>query len=382
MHILIIPSWYPVKDNPIRGIFFKEQARALVKRGYKVTVAFPEIWSIKTYGKHKESKGLYISDEDGIKTYRFKRYNYFPRFPHVQALLNYTSLKKLYLTIVNNEGIPDIIHAHSALWAGWAAAKISKEEGVPFLMTEHSSAFDRQMIQPYQKKYIYNTFNTSKQVIVVGPSLKNHVKKYVDENKIKLIPNIVDITEFKLVKKKPIEKFRFLSIGFLSKNKGMDILLKSFARAFNSSDNVELVIGGNGAELDDLQRMAMELGVSDKVHFLGRLSREQVKKQMQECNVFVLASRFETFGVVYIEAMACGKPVIATKCGGPEMIVNESNGILVEKEDIEELQHALQLMFKNHNTYNPITIRQECEQKYSEKVVVSQLEKVYEEILI
>ncbi|WP_281974575.1 glycosyltransferase family 4 protein [Halobacillus litoralis] len=382
MHVLIVPSWYPVRDNPIRGVFFKEQALALQKNGFKVTVAFPEIWSIKSIGKNKETKGFHLNVEDGIRTYRYKSYNYFPRVPHVQGRLYLNFLRKLYNHVVENEGKPDIIHAHSALWGGWAATKISEKSHIPLLITEHSSAYDRDMIKPYQEKYINYTFNISRKVIVVGPSLERQIQKYVNKEKIKLIPNIVNIDNFKIgTIKKNTKRFRFLSIGFLSYNKGMDVLLKSFARAFKNKEEVELIIGGDGEEFENLISLAKELGIFQQVRFLGRLTREEVYAEMHKCDAFVLASRFETFGVVFIEALACGKPIISTKSGGPEIIVNKSNGVLVEKENTHELAIALKDIYKNNKNYSPSLIRKKCEEAFSEKAIVDQIARIYKEIL-
>ena len=102
---------------------------------------------------------------------------------------------------------------------------------------------------------------------------------------------------------------------------------------------------------------------------------------MNNCDTFVLASRYETFGVVYIEALACGKPVIATKCGGPNSIVNENNGYLVNIDDIEALSNSMKLMFQNIENYDARLIRKECEKKYNPQVIASELEEIYLNLL-
>ena len=174
----------------------------------------------------------------------------------------------------------------------------------------------------------------------------------------------------------PTKNFRFLSIAFLNHNKGMDILLNGFAKVFKGK-NVELVIGGEGAEKDNLNNLANQLGISGQVTFLGPVNREQVKHEMQQCNVFVLASRFETFGVVFIEALATGKPILATKCGGPEAIVNKINGCLVPTENSTELSRAMEYMKENYHMYNPVEIRKDCIERFSENAIIKKVSQLY-----
>ena len=90
-----------------------------------------------------------------------------------------------------------------------------------------------------------------------------------------------------------------------------------------------------------------------------------------------MPSRYETFGVVYAEAIACGKPVIATKCGGPESIINEGNGLLVEVDNSDQLAESLMQMKKNYNELSQAEIRTNFLEKFSRSVVVEQISSVY-----
>jgi glycosyltransferase involved in cell wall biosynthesis len=111
------------------------------------------------------------------------------------------------------------------------------------------------------------------------------------------------------------------------------------------------------------------------------LNREQVRDYLQQVDVFVLPSLYETFGVVIIEALASGKPVIATKCGGPECVVTDLNGLLVPRNDVESLADALVKMKECLKLYDPSLIRQDCIDRFSAKEVTKQLEIIYQEIL-
>jgi L-malate glycosyltransferase len=382
MKVLIIPSWYPTKENPILGVFFKEQAKALRKFGCEVSVIYPEIRTIREV-EPKWVKGIQISEEEGLRTYRYKVYNYIPaRIPFSKAFLYYQRLKRLYKESVKREGKPDVIHSHSCLWGGWAAAKIAQDEKIPLVITEHSSKLIRGLIKPYEKKEIEKTLNRADKIISVGPSLKKELEKYTTKEIIE-IPNIVNVESFKnnrITRQPQPNKFSFFSLALLTRNKGMDVLIKSFTNAFKGT-NVELHIGGEGDHKQELIKLTEELGMESQVHFLGALDRNQVVQHMHSCDAFVLASRFETFGVVFLEALASGKPIISTKSGGPDSIVNEKNGLLVPVDDSKELSDAMQKMVKNYSLYNPVVIQNDCQDRFSEEVIVKKILKIYNEIV-
>ncbi|WP_340084388.1 glycosyltransferase family 4 protein [Siminovitchia sp. FSL H7-0308] len=383
MKILIVPSWYPTEDSPLNGIFFKEQAMALQKYGHDVIVAYPELRSMRTFGKQRHSLGLSYKKEDGLKTYRYRSYNPIPlRISAGQGNVFYLLLNRLYDRIIQSEGKPDIIHAHSCLWGGVAAARLASRENIPLVITEHSSKFPRKLFKPHEKKMVKQALTEADKIISVGLGLKNELIDYIhDQSKLTVIPNIVDIDLFQMSQQsRDRETFRFFSLGFLHLRKGMDLLIKAFAKELKGCQ-AELIIGGSGPEMENLKRLSLDLGVSNQVKFLGQLDREGVLQQMQQCDVFALASHAETFGVVYIEALACGKPVIATSCGGPEIIVNEKNGLLVNVDDIDALGDAMVYMFKNIDQYDPQVLREDCVNRFSEKSIVSQLNDVYRSIL-
>jgi len=101
---------------------------------------------------------------------------------------------------------------------------------------------------------------------------------------------------------------------------------------------------------------------------------------MRECDFFVLPSFYENFGVVYIEAMACGKPVIATNAGGPKEIVNEDIGVLVPPKDVEALIKAIEYMLDNYQNYSTEKIAQYAKKRFSYEAIGKILDEVYKSI--
>jgi glycosyltransferase involved in cell wall biosynthesis len=196
----------------------------------------------------------------------------------------------------------------------------------------------------------------------------------------RVIPNMVDERSFALGEPQA-EKFIFFTLCGISKQKGIDHLLEAIALWNPPAEKFEFRIGGDGTQRVQYQAKAIALGLSDRVKWLGAVSRDKAPELFQQCHIFVMPSRHETFGVVYAEAIACGKPIIATRCGGPEFIVNEGNGLLVDVGDVPALSLAMQKMAANWSHYKPTAIRQDFDKRFSRLAVVSHLRSLYNEVL-
>lgn len=382
MHIMVIPSWYASSRNKVHGSFFKEQFKALSNAGIKVTVAYNEIWPITMFGKIKEKRGIQYAVEDNLNTYRYKDFNYFPKNPMMFRSFN-KRMDRLYKEIVKKEGKVDIIHAHSAFWGGIAAQYISSKYKIPLVLTEHSSLKYAKYVKESYKKYIFKSYDEADVLIAVGNGLKQEMEDYTANN-IRVINNMVDLGRFKLNTEdindeEAQENFRLFSCAFLEEGKGMENLIEAFSASFKGT-NAVLNIGGDGSLKGKLRKMIDENGMENQIFLLGALSRDEVCSEMQKCNCFVLASEHETFGVVYIEAMACGKPVIGTFNGGADDIIKDYNGIIIEKNNIDQLKEALIRMKRSYRTYDKNEIREKTILSYSEKVLVEKLKGVYKEI--
>lgn len=139
-----------------------------------------------------------------------------------------------------------------------------------------------------------------------------------------------------------------LGIGRLVANKGFDVLLRAFERLAKAQNDVDLVLAGDGEARKSLEDLSKELELTQRVHFVGRQNREGVAKLFNSSLFFVLPSPVEPFGIVCLEAMRAGKPVVATNTGGPpEFIGDDVEGILVSPRDEEELFEAMQRLCNN-----------------------------------
>ena len=130
---------------------------------------------------------------------------------------------------------------------------------------------------------------------------------------------------------------------------------------------------GDGPEMPALRQQAEELGISESVTFTGTYIRSDFAAELLKSDCFVLPSRSETFGIVYAEALATGTPVIATKCGGPEDFVDDTNGLLVPVDDVSALADAMKQMMTEADRYDPKSMAEECNRRFSSEVIGREL---------
>ena len=380
MHVMFIPSWYDNNRNKVHGSFFREQATKLQESGVKVTVAYNEIWPLTLIGKVKEKSGLSFNVEKGLRTYRYKNYNFIPKHPLMFNVFD-KRMEKLYKEVVKKEGKVDVIHAQSSLWGGISAAYVAKKYNIPLVITEHSSVKRGQYVRESYYKRIVNSYKSADSIIAVGNGLKKEIEELTSRKDIKVIGNLVDLSLFNIRNiKRENDEFIFFSVAFLEGEKGLDTLIKAFSMRFNN-EKVRLVIGGDGSQRQWLEGIAKNEGIENQVTFTGALSREEVAEWMNKCDAFVLPSRYETFGVVYIEALASGKPVIGTFNGGAEDIVTKDVGILVNIDNIKELSDAMDYIRKNNKEYQYDKLRKYCTEKFSANVIIKKIINVYKEVI-
>ena len=387
MNIVIIPAFFQTKSRKTLGSFFLEQARALQQKGHKVTILYCDTYSIKCvkdWFTYSEEKSEII---EGIQIYRNRCFCPLKHGieGHREAFAQ--GIQKLYDQYMQ-ENRPDIIHAHCCVWAGYAAMKLSGQIGIPYVVTEHATLFQlhRDEISEKNDKVIRKIFQKAARVICVSGAFAKLIESYRPD--IDVVGNVVNCDAF--VPRVDSEKhrgIRFLTVCYMEEEaqlykKGIDLLIQAWTEVVKKYTDVKLVIGGGGSTKTKVEQWVEEHGISKYVEFTGALDRKQVIQEMQSCDCFVLPSRYETFGVVYIEAMACGKPVIAVANGGPDDFVKPFNGLLI-KPGAEELVQAFYEMIGHltrGNYYQEEKISNYIKSKFSYEAIAEQLEAIYNSI--
>ncbi|WP_189564779.1 glycosyltransferase [Pontibacter akesuensis] len=279
-------------------------------------------------------------------------------------------------------GPVDLIHAQTARPAGIIAKRLSDETGIPFCITEHTGPFpDKYSVgkDGKLKPALKLAYDSSAQNIAESHFQKQRMQAQ-GISRVTVIPNFVEEDFFKCSLKSDSRAFRFFSLGYIHPKKGFDTLLAAFKLVVSEYESASLTIGGTGEYLETYRQLTADAGILDKVSWLGEINREEALHQYQNCDAFVLASQYEALGNVFLEAIACGKPIIATKCGAPEETVNETNGVAVEKNNPEALSKAMLYLINNIGKYDSRQIRQDFMSRFSSQAVMPQLYSLYKNI--
>jgi teichuronic acid biosynthesis glycosyltransferase TuaC len=253
----------------------------------------------------------------------------------------------------------NIIHAHAALPCGHAAAFLSQRLGMPFVVTIHgldvfNACFENGMAAKWRRQASLGVYQKARTVICISEKVRRLLTDEVGESvTAQVVYNGTDPGMFQ----PPVSvqgsshdaEATILIVGNLLAGKGHELVLRAISKLKHSpqysSPNLRCKVIGEGADRDRFAALARNLGISEQVHFLGRRSRAEVADAMRHCTLFVLPSRYEGLGCVYLEAMASGKPVIACRGQGIEEIIDHGkNGWLIPVNGLGELVKALQLL--------------------------------------
>jgi glycosyltransferase involved in cell wall biosynthesis len=367
LKILFLPAWYPSVDNPFQGIFVKEHAKAAaIFNDIVVLYAYPGevLHTLRPYY-------VYDNIEDGIRTIRVKH----------RGIAYYWSILATFHNLITEGWKPDIIHAH-VYSAGEAALMLGRLYKIPVIITEHSTMIATHSVPKREKYRMQLVMNKAHLILPVSEDLGRSIKDYYGiRTKIRIVPNTVNSTLYHYTRKqnKTDLKKRMLAVCFLTSRKGIDFLLEALEQLSKNRRDFLLDIVGDGPNREEYEKLSNKLGLGDIVTFHGR--QPEIVSFMQSCDFFVLPSMYENFGVVYIEAMASGKPVIATDAGGPREIVNEDVGILVPPRNVDILKQAIEYMLDNYQIYSPEKIAQYAKTNFSYEVVGNLLDNVYRDVL-
>ena len=372
MNILVLTHSYPDQIQRWRGIFVMEQVRAL-SAIHNVTVVYFKV----DYSHSAPFSDYSFSKKEigSVTEYEVTIIKSFPVITQIKYLAGtYRFIKNEILT---RKKI-DIIHSHLSYPGGFLGVIIQQKLKIPNVLTEHSriKSYFRSW---FHKQCVKYALRNTASLISVSSILGEEINSFC-HRQVTVIHNIVDIDKFELKKNRPGE---IINIGFLgslkNNNKGLDLLLKSVS-LLKRRDFI-LHIGGDGELLNNFKKMAKDLDIESECNFYGEITPNEIADFYSKLDLFVLPSRSETFGIVLIEAMACGIPVIATRCGGPQEIVTPSTGILVQTDNAEELRTAILSISQSIGSYSRETIRNYANDNFGKETFVKRLSILYEEIL-
>lgn len=386
LHVLLITSFYPSRESPAFAVFCKEQARALATAGHRVGVLVlprPRFSLLPDRAPGPAGELLLAAEDEGPAVLRCPGSVPYD-WPRTASLVARRRGLHAYARYCRKHGTPDVLHAHFSLYGGDVAVALKEHHGIPVLLTEHHSAFLTGAIRRGQAPFVRRALAGSDKILAVSPQLARAVAPWASGREVEVLGNSVDPGFFTPGEGPPADApFTVSTVANLRPAKAVDLLIEAFALAFRG-DRAALCIGGDGGgERAALERLAAARGLAAQVHFLGTLTRAQVRDLFRRSHVVACSSRVETFGITLIEAMACGRPVVATRSGGPEWLVEEGcGGALVPADDPAALAAALRQVREQTAAarFNPQRIRDGCLRRFAEPVVLGRLATIYREL--
>ena len=397
--VLVLSHMFPTEDNVVNGCFVHEQVKALreyehmdarvisCKPFWLNGINIPNLWRAnKTYPNYvAESKW---TEYDGVPVLYLPYRVGMPFLPfHVHGW-TYTDAIMRVIDTVWKEFKFDVIHAHTGYLDGNAAKKIAERYNVPYVITEHTGPFSILTDKPIVKQRTLNAIKYANKVWAVSDSLRDtiasHYTRLKDKEHIEVLYNGVNMDKFSLSTKKVDfqKEINIMYVGYMEEIKNPLNLLEAFKVVHQQYPQAKLKMVGDGTLYNDLIKKIVELNINEYVTMYGLKTRDEVAELIKdECDIFVLPSKAETFGVVLIEAMACGKPLVATKCGGPQSIIQNEVGRLCENNNIEDLSWTIKEVINEYNTFNSIRIRDSAKENFSHHSIVKRLAEEYQQLL-
>lgn len=358
----------------MRGSFIREQALALAQRGHEVHVVFADPaarrWPL-TVRRTSDGPLTQHAIAAPWPLHRVLGF-YLP-----QALV--WRLRRVMLEIR-----PDVVHAHAARPAAVLATRAAARCGVPVLMTEHKSNLRTFWLTRHGWRQLRNAYERCERLIAVSNSLKDTLETLFPSTRGRWAVNYnaVDTELFHIdaVRRGSLQQpqRRILFLGGLTPRKGLPTLLEALARL---PPQFALTVAGPGASARRVHALARPFGVETRVSAVGLVDRRSVAALLNEHYVLAVPSYQETFGLVCAEALACGTPVVATRCGGPEEIVTADLGRIVEPRDSAALAAALELIAGSERNWQPDRARASIVERFSMAALALRLERQYESVV-
>ncbi len=376
INVLFINSWYPNKIKKHNGKFIREHAKSVSE--------FCTITCLQVQGV-SEQKDKFIIDKTMCNnvleiTIYYKKPNTFnllkkKKRQHQAFKLGFEQLKNKV----------DIVHLNVIFPAGFFALYLKKKYGIPFIITEHNTAFLKEGITNFsfiQKKIIKNISKKASALCPVSTQLQNAMQDFGIKGNYYVIPNVIDTNIFTFKPKSISNKIRFLHVSTLNNaHKNYKGILRAFKNIVDKNANFILTIMSS-TNMKEAKKYALKIGLpNNNIQFIPNKTSLDVAKAMQNNDVFVLFSNFETFSLVVAESLCCGTPVIATKVGIIPKIINKNNGLLVTVGNEKMFFNKLLKMFKNYKKYKHKNISDTAVTTYNYKTVGLKYFELYKKII-
>lgn len=364
-HILVIPKWWPNARDPQLGDFLRKQVQALALTT-KVTVLLVEA---------EQHTGTHHMEADGLQVVRGNYKASTSRLTAWRKLVNLAGYWRAAMAgwriVVAERGKPDLVHVHILARPALIARWIKLRHGIPYLLSEQSSVY---LDGTYQRRgalfHLVNRwlFSGAASITAVSTWLGERLVELGLCTRYEVVPNVIPGLDRPLPLPGPIGRFMVVA-DLVDRTKNVSGVIRALANVVSRGADARLTIIGDGPDRATLEAMAEHEGISERITFLGQLPNTGVLDHMAHTWAVIINSNVETFSVVTGEALAQGKPVIATRCGGPQGFVTEENGLLIPVDNSSALADAMLALMADAAHYDGARIRASVHAKFSPAAV-------------
>jgi len=380
MHVLVLPKWYPGRHDPQLGDFVRKQMLA-VARHHRVSV-------VAVMPLSDPGKGYPMERDTSDGAWELRCYYQPSRAPaplrKLVNLFRYVRANARALSALHRErGLPDLVHVHILVRPALVACWLQWRWRVPYVISEQSSEY---MDGTWDRKgWLFHGLNRmlarrASGFTAVSPHLAAALAQRGLWPAPEVIPNVIPGLDRPLPPPGAVGRFLVVA-DLVDRIKNVSGVLRALQVVRASGRPARLDVIGDGPDAAPLRILAGSLGIADAVTWHGRLANRAVLDLAGEVQAVIVNSRVETFSVVTGEALALGRPVIATRCGGPERMVNEANGLLIPVDDMGALASAMSALMDAPERHSPTAVRATIAGSGDPEVVGRMFGRIYERIL-
>jgi glycosyltransferase involved in cell wall biosynthesis len=380
--ILWLCSWYPGKTEPFNGDFIQRHARAaaLYNDVYVIHVAGDSTGTIQQTEKE-------IIKAEGLTehlVYFKKSTSFFGRImAHYRWLFLYKQAVRKYMV---ENGKPDMVHVHIPYKAGLLGLWLKAKYKLPYVLSEHWGIYNEVEVlnyagrKNYFKSFTKKAFQQASVCHSVSSYLADGVNRLVVPKKFDIIHNVTDTNLFFPINKAK-RLFRFIHVSNMVPLKNAEGIIKAFHQLLQQGVKAQLWMVGN--QDNKLKVYADSIGLSgESILFYGEVPYSKVASLMQQADCLLVNSNIENSPCVIGEALCCGLPVIATRVGGIPELTDESNAILIQPGNDNELCNAMQLLINENSRFDSKKIAENAISKFSYAVIGKKFEEMYLSVII
>jgi glycosyltransferase involved in cell wall biosynthesis len=382
MKLLWLPSWYPSKIDPLAGDFI--QRHALAVASYQPLQIIFVVKDEKARSRIHLEQSITGNLHETIAYFRPFRTGLRP-LDRVISFLHYRSVsRQLVAKYIKQNGKPALVHVHVALWAGTTALWLKRKYGIPYLLTEHWTGYDKTaQDNVYTRDFVFRrstrqVLQNASMLLAVSNQLGKLIAASFADISYQAVPNVVDTRLFKFIPAPAKSLYRFIHVSAMNFQKNPEGILRAFGQLLLYTTNVELVMAGPADP--SLMLLAEQLKIQEHIRWTGAIAYSDVALEVQHASCMVMFSRYENLPCAILEALCCGLPVIATVTGGVPEIINKDNGLLVQPENERELLQAMLSMIEKNSSYDRSLIAKKATARFSYSVVGKQIEDLYQNV--